>query len=234
AFAQFLTSELRPFLEARYPLDPDKAILFGHSAGANFAAGVLARTPKAFFGYIIGSGAGGVDLDRLAKAAPKADGARVFLAVGGEETSEFLYYQKQLAAALSVKGSTVNLKSRVFEGAHHTAYYPELATAAFEWLLPPSPSRKAVGLSEADYARVVGDYKTDDGRVINISHASNKTMIAIMGVPGYTELDPESPQSFFVRGLDLPVVTFEGPADQPAPALTVALGGVPTRAVRQK
>jgi predicted alpha/beta superfamily hydrolase len=236
AFQLFLTSELRPFIEARYPLDPAKAILFGHSFGGVFTANVLAESPKAFSGYIIGSPSVWADdtlVKRLAKAAPKADGVHVFLAVGGAEGGGMLDGEKQIAAALSVKGSAVKLESQVFAGAHHTAYYPQLATEAFEWLLPPSPSRKAVTLPEATYASLVGDYKTDDGRVINISHASNKTMIAIIGVPGYTELDPDSPQSFFVRGLDLPVVTFEGAADKPATALTVALGGMPTRAVRQ-
>jgi predicted alpha/beta superfamily hydrolase len=233
AFQQFLTSELRPFIEARYPLDPNKAVLFGHSAGGTFAANVLAQSPKAFFGYIIGSPGDGVDVERLAKAAPKADGVRVFLAVGGAENETMLSNEKQVAAALSVKGSAVKLESRVFAGEGHTAYYPALASTAFHWLVPPSPSRTAVPLPEAGYARVVGDYKTEDGRIINISHASNKTFIAIIGVPGYTELDAESPQSFFVRGLYLPV-TFEGPADKPATALNVSLGGAPTRAVRQK
>jgi enterochelin esterase-like enzyme len=237
AFQQFLTSELRPFIEARYPLDPAKAVLFGHSAGAGVAVNLLAQSPKAFYGYIIGSAGFGYDntlMERLAKAAPKADGVRVFLAVGGAEPQNMRDVEKQFAEALSVKGSAVKLESRVYAGEGHTAYYPQMASAAFEWLLPASPSRPAVTLSQTDYARVAGDYKTDDGRIINISHSSNKTFIAVIGIPGYTELSAETPQSFFVKGLDLPVVTFEGAADKPATALTVLLGGVQTRAVRQK
>lgn len=234
AFQQFLTSELRPFIEARYPLDPARAVLFGHSAGGTFAANALAQSPKAFYGYIIGSpGVSVAAVERLAKAAPKADGVRVFLAVGGAENGAMLYYEKQIAEALSVKGSAVKLESRVYAGEGHTAYYPQMASAAFEWLLPASPSRTAVTLPVEAYARVAGDYKTDDGRVINISHSSNKTFIAVIEIPGQTELVAETPQSFFVKGLDLPVA-FEGAADKPATALTVLLGGAPTRAVRQK
>jgi len=54
-FQAFLTEELRPFLEAKYPLDPRKAILYGHSFGGLFAANVLADTPDAFDGYVIAS-----------------------------------------------------------------------------------------------------------------------------------------------------------------------------------
>ncbi len=75
AFEAFLTIELRPFLEARYPLDPTRAILFGHSYGGLFAANVLARTPHAFAGYIIASPSVAADpqaLAGLAQAAPRA------------------------------------------------------------------------------------------------------------------------------------------------------------------
>jgi predicted alpha/beta superfamily hydrolase len=46
AFEAFLTQELKPFLEVRYPIDPDKAILFGHSYAGLFVANVLAQNPE--------------------------------------------------------------------------------------------------------------------------------------------------------------------------------------------
>jgi predicted alpha/beta superfamily hydrolase len=234
AFLQFLTTELRPLLEARYPLDPGKAVLFGHSYGGVFTVNALAENPKAFFGYIIGSASQISDtlVERLVRAAPKADGVRVFLAAGGAEGQYMIDFENRVAAALSVKGSAVKVETRVYAGESHTAYYPQMASAAFEWLLPPSTERKAVTLSAAQYVRLTGDYRTGDGRIINFSHSSNKTMIGIIGTPGYTELSAETERSFFVKGLDLPIVTFEGPDDKPATAMTVMLGGKPTRAVR--
>jgi predicted alpha/beta superfamily hydrolase len=87
AFLQFLTNELRPFIEARYPLDPDRAVLFGHSYGGVFTTNALAVNPKSFHGYIIGSTSQISDelVERLEKAAPKANGVRVFIAAGGAE-----------------------------------------------------------------------------------------------------------------------------------------------------
>ena len=76
-FQKFLTEDLRPFLELQYPLDPDKAILFGHSFGGLFTANVLATSPEAFSGYIIGSPSVWADpqlLPDLAAAAPKGKG----------------------------------------------------------------------------------------------------------------------------------------------------------------
>jgi predicted alpha/beta superfamily hydrolase len=237
AFQKFLTSELRPFIEARYPLDPAKAILFGHSLGGVFAANVLAQTPKAFSGYIIGSPSVQTDgsvIERLAGAAPKAVGVSVFLAVGDAEPRFMIDGAKQVEAALSVKGSVVNLKSHVYAGEGHINYYPQLTSEAFEWLLPALPSRAPASLPEEAFARIAGTYKTDDGRVIKITRypdGPGKTVIAALGVPGQTELTAETPQRFYLKGLDLPV-TFEGAIDKPAVA--VLLGGVPKRAVRQK
>ncbi len=76
SFQAFLTQELRPFLEAKYPLDPTKAILFGHSFGGLFAANVLAHTPDAFDGYAIGSPSVWIDPQVLAALARGMRGMR--------------------------------------------------------------------------------------------------------------------------------------------------------------
>ena len=88
AFEAFLTQELRPFLEARYPLDPDRAVLFGHSYAGLFVANVLAESPDAFWGYVVASPSVWADAELLAKlvtAAPKGNGRHVYVAVGERE-----------------------------------------------------------------------------------------------------------------------------------------------------
>ena len=90
AFEAFLLEDLRPFIEARFPADPARAVLFGHSFGGLFAANVFADKPEAFFGYVIGSVSAWADPDlirRVAEAAPKAHGQRIFLSVGEKEGS---------------------------------------------------------------------------------------------------------------------------------------------------
>src|SRR5687767_3771722 len=45
AFKSFLTRELRPFIEARHPIDPARSYLYGHSLGGLLAADFLATEP---------------------------------------------------------------------------------------------------------------------------------------------------------------------------------------------
>ncbi|HKD23655.1 MAG TPA: alpha/beta hydrolase-fold protein [Rhizomicrobium sp.] len=135
-FRSFLIEELRPFLEARYPLDPGKAILFGHSFSGVFAANVLADSPKAFEGYVIASPSMWIDrqvLDKLSRD-PRNDGRRVFIAVGDQEEPRMLDGVDQLLAVLP-SGSIAAKK--VFAGGDPISYYPQLVPAAFRWLLPP-------------------------------------------------------------------------------------------------
>lgn len=235
AFQAFLTDELRPLLESRFPLDPAKAILFGHSFGGLFTANTLAESPQAFSGYIIGSASVWADpilVERLKKAAPKGDGRRVFVAVGGAEEARMVEGFNQVASALSGPGSTFKVEKRIFAGEGHVNYYPQLAPAAFEWLLPPAAKRIAVTVPAAALDRVVGEYVVTDGRIVRITRRDDKLNIAITGIPGQTELKAETSERFFIEGVDVTVV-FEGVPVQPASGLTFSIGGSQTHATRK-
>jgi hypothetical protein len=52
-FAQFLQEELKPGLEARYPVDPDHTTLIGVSLGGLFAAWTLLSAPATFRNYVL-------------------------------------------------------------------------------------------------------------------------------------------------------------------------------------
>ena len=137
AFEAFLLEELRPFIEARFSADPDRAILFGHSVGGLFAANLLARKPQAFNGYLIASPSVWVDpavVERVKAAAGAPDKQRVFVAVGGGEEPVMLQGAAQLAGALA-PGFLVQAMAYAGEG--HLTYYPLLVANAFPWLLPP-------------------------------------------------------------------------------------------------
>jgi enterochelin esterase-like enzyme len=126
AFLAFLTEELRPFLDARFPLDPAKAILFGHSFGGLFAANVLAESPEAFDGYAIGSPSMWIDpevLDKLSSAA-EGDGRRVFIAVGQDEEPRMLDGVGRLYALLTAAPSSFKVERKVFAGEGHIRTTP--------------------------------------------------------------------------------------------------------------
>jgi predicted alpha/beta superfamily hydrolase len=141
AFAAFLTQELRPYLEQRYPLDPAAAILFGHSYGGLFTANVLAASPSAFAGYVIASPSVQADpalLQKLAASPPSGSaGQRVYVTAGGAEDPGMIAGANRIAALLAGPSAKFKVGSRVFPGQGHMAYYPDLVSAAFAWMLPP-------------------------------------------------------------------------------------------------
>lgn len=87
-FRAFLLEELKPLMEARYPLDPKSAVLFGHSLSGIFTANMLADNPEAFSGYLIASPSLWADptvVDRLKSVAARAPGRKVFVTWGAKE-----------------------------------------------------------------------------------------------------------------------------------------------------
>ncbi|HXQ17555.1 MAG TPA: alpha/beta hydrolase-fold protein [Caulobacteraceae bacterium] len=243
AFQAFLTDDLRPFLESRYPLDPARAILFGHSYGGLFAANVLAAAPDSFGGYIIASPSTPADpfvVDRLAAVAARGHGQRVFVAVGGNEGSAMVSGAEQVAAALASPGTGFIVQKQVFAGEGHVTYYPMLVSAAFAWMLPSPPGARSVGtaqvkcaaiqVSNAALDRLVGVYLLSDGRAVTIRRQGASLLAQMTGSPE-GEVFPETPQSFCRPDVDVHL-RFETAATGAASAVTVDLFGSQMRAVR--
>ena len=91
AFLDFLLTELRPALHARYTLRPDWHTLAGHSLGGYFTLHALMQRPQAFQRYAAISPSLWWDgerlIDEMALAQPQR--ARVLLAVARNETPGF-------------------------------------------------------------------------------------------------------------------------------------------------
>jgi predicted alpha/beta superfamily hydrolase len=238
-FQAFLTKELRPFLEARYPLDPTKAILFGHSFGGLFAANVLAESPEAFDGYVIASPSVWIDPQVLVELAAHADankarGRRVFLAVGEQEEARMLDGVGKLAATLNGAPSSFRLERRVFAGEDHISYYPLLILAAFRWLVPPpGADRTAITLSLEALQRIAGVYELGDGRVVTVTLKAAQAFVQVTGMPGESELLAQTAQRFFLPGGYNVVMTFEGALDAPAGSLIIDMNGTQLRGSRK-
>jgi predicted alpha/beta superfamily hydrolase len=235
-FQAFLTEELRPFLEAKYPLDPTKAILFGHSFGGLFAANVLAENPEAFDGYVIASPSVWIDSQVVAKLANAVKGNehRVFVAVGGEEDPKMLAGASQVAATLVAAPSSFKVEKRVFAGESEISYYPLLIQAAFTSIVPPpGASRTAITLSPQVLERIAGIYDLVDGRMLTVTLKAAKLFVQVTGMPGESELLAETAQRFFLPGGFNVVMTFEGAVDSPASSLIVSMNGTQMRGSRK-
>jgi len=235
-FQAFLTEELRPFLEARYPLDPHQASLVGHSFGGLFAANVLAESPRAFDAYVIASPSVWIDPPVLARLASITTGSehRVFVAVGEQEEARMVAGANQLAAVLAAAPSRFKVEKRVFAGEGHISYYPLLIQAAFGWLMPPpGASRRAITLSPEALQRAVGVYDLVDGRVVTVTLDAARAFVQVTGLPGQSELLAESAQRFFLPGGYDVVMTFEGAMDAPASAFVISMNGTELRGSRR-
>jgi predicted alpha/beta superfamily hydrolase len=235
-FQAFLTQELRPFLEAKYPLDPTKAILCGHSFGGLFATNVLADAPDAFDGYVIASPSVWIDPQVLAKLANAArgNGRRVFVAVGEKEDAKMLNGTSRLAAILTAAPSSFKVEKRVFAGEDHISYYPLLVQAAFTWMVPPpGAGRTAITLPPESLQRVAGVYELADGRVVTVTLKAAKAFVEVTGMPGQSELLAETAQRFFLPGGYNVLFTFEGAVDAPASSLIVSMNGTELSASRK-
>jgi len=233
AFEAVLIDELKPLLEARYPLDPQRAFLFGHSFGGLFAAEVLADRPEAFAGYLIGS-ADGLDdptlPSRLAAVAPRLAGRRVYVAWGGDEDSRITDGAGAIASALAVRGSKVTLKRQIYVGETHGTYYPRLIADGFAWLLPKPPKHHAIAFDPSLAQRYLGVYRLVDGSTGRVFLKDGRYLMGqISGMPE-VDLFPENRTDFFVKGFDAQVL-FD-PSLGPAPGLTLRIGGSDARAVR--
>jgi len=229
AFEAFLKEDLKPFIEAKYPADPKRSFLFGHSLGGLFAANVFADAPDSYAGYIIGSASAWADasvIDRVAAAAQKAHGARVYLTVGEDEdavaiTGDARMRKGYQGLAAALKGySGVVLKTQMYLGESHLSYYPRLITDGFPYLLPPAlplsttPSK----LPAPAVARVAGVYKMPDGRQMRIFAQPNGLMAAqVTGIP-VVPLLPNGPDRFYNPTSDIDAV-FDGKS------LTMTAGG---------
>ncbi len=179
AFEAFLLEDLRPFIEAKFPVDPSRSVLFGHSLGGLFAARVFADKPDAFAGWIIGSASVWADPEvaaAVAKAASSTKAARIYLSVGEFEDAltpnsppRMLNGFKALSDALKGRPG-IALKTQLYPGETHLSYYPRLVTDGFSFVLPPLRplNFRDHPLTDEGVKRYVGVYALPDGRTLTI------------------------------------------------------------------
>ncbi len=126
AYETFMVDELKPFIEARYAVDPARSVLFGHSLGGLFTATVLVRHPRAFAGYLIASpsiwATPGL-IDEVKRMPPLSRPIRVFIGYGDGEGAQNIGPMRQFAEAVAAPPAGLNVREQEFEGQNHLSSF---------------------------------------------------------------------------------------------------------------
>lgn len=236
AFEAFLMDELRPFLAARYPIDPAAIVLIGHSQGAYFASHILTERPETFQAYVLG-GAPVImqpTLEARIKAvAPKGAGRRVFVGYSPEDVAVFK--SDRLGAALTAEGSAFQVRQKLFEGQTHLSSYAAIVAEALPFVLPPPartppPALKPFPVDPAVLDQLAGVYRFRRGVEAEFIHADGRFAARYFG--RRFDLVPTGERAFVIPGMGA-VLTFT-PARGPARSVTLSEDGVTDTAVRVK
>lgn len=150
-FLDFLTAEVRPFIEQRYEVSEGGSVLFGSSLGGLFALYAMLERPEAFDAYISVSPAiwwdNGFLLNREAELASSRHdlAATLFLSVGGGEERadipalapfKMVSNVNVLAERLAARHyRSLDMVTFVPEGESHTTVVPVALTRGLRYVL---------------------------------------------------------------------------------------------------
>jgi len=232
AFEAFILQELRPYLERRYPLDPKRAVLLGHSGGGLFAATVLVTNPDAFYAYVIG----GLPLwydtplrEQARQVAPRGKGQRVFIGLTPSDARNSA--SDEFAAPLSSPGSKFIVRQEVFEEETHNSMYLPLLSRGLRFVLPTeSLMMKAATIDPALLDRYVGTYRLDAGRALAFTRHENQLMGQVNSKERYP-FAPQAPARFFSQETNT-VVEFTAPINGKSPSIVIRRDRTETTAKR--
>ena len=143
-FEKFLGEELRPLIERRYPVDPHRSILAGHSFGGLFVSHVLLTAPSAFNGYLICSPSLWAETNFLQEASSFHTPVplKIFIGVGGKEEEQFgqearmVKNAEDFAARLNNHDSGAEVKFVEYPGQTHGTVIPAFFSQALSFMLP--------------------------------------------------------------------------------------------------
>jgi predicted alpha/beta superfamily hydrolase len=234
AFEAFILQELRPYLERRYPLDPQRAVLLGHSGGGLFAATVLVTNPDAFYAYVIG----GLPLwyesplrEQAQKVAPHGKGQRVFIGFAPSDARNSA--SDEFAAPLSSPGSKFVVRQEVFEEETHNSLYLLLLSRGLRFVLPTETlliTRASIDLALLD--RYVGTYRIDARQTLTFTRHEGGLMGQV-SPRGRYEFAPHSQSQFFSDEINA-IVEFDAPINGKSPAVVIRRDRTETTAKRVK
>ena len=152
SFLDFLTGPLRTALAERYPVDPARQVLCGHSFGGFFALYALLNQPWSFEKYVALSpslwwddGSLLKQADALSVTLPHDLGAELLIAVGGDETPDRPHISARMesdacrfAEILAQRGpARMRIVCRILAGENHQSLPIAMFSAVMRFVSKP-------------------------------------------------------------------------------------------------
>jgi len=154
AYADYVRTQVLPFVDGRFRTDPKRRVYMGHSYGGLLGAHVLFTEPTTFSHYILGSPSlwfdkrHMFDVEQRYAAANKDLPANVFLYIGAFETvkpgdaryadTDMVGDTRRFEQVLKARGYPgLILDSTVIEGEDHLTVFPSGFTRGVKRALPP-------------------------------------------------------------------------------------------------
>lgn len=155
AYADYVRTQVLPFVDGRFRTDPARRVYMGHSYGALLGAHILFTEPTTFSHYILGSPSLWFDKQHMFDVEARyAQGhkdlpANVFMYIGAFETvksgdarytdTDMVGDMKRFEAALKArKYPGLTITSEVIAGEDHLTVFPSGFTRGIKRALPPT------------------------------------------------------------------------------------------------
>ncbi|MFS1522799.1 alpha/beta hydrolase [Microbulbifer sp. 2304DJ12-6] len=145
-YLAFIESEVLPFVEGKYRVDPQKRILAGHSLGGSFGTWVFLTKPELFSSYILTSpslwwkGDAIFETEEHYAASNKHLKINIFYATGSLETPEngmkqMVSGQKKFVSRLRSRNyKGLNLQDEIVQGTDHYSTFPVGLAKGLRWI----------------------------------------------------------------------------------------------------
>lgn len=136
-YQRFLSDELLPFVEERYPADPARRIIFGQSRGAHFVLYTALTQPTLFWGHIASNPSLQPNKAFFFEdhGHPPSTASNLFFSSGSRDWERLRTEAREWFDHWSGKADTPwRLKTVTLEGETHAAGVTNVYRAAMKWL----------------------------------------------------------------------------------------------------
>ncbi|TDR23730.1 alpha/beta hydrolase [Marinicella litoralis] len=142
-FHRFLSAELMPLIEQKYPVDPKQSMLFGHSLGGQFALYTTQFQPQTFSAVIASNPAIHRNLDLfLAQGLPSKHQPKLFIMQADNDDVRFQKPRKKWLDYWQQKPHHWQLKVMTAAGHNHMSSITAAFRQGMVWLLAETKQPK--------------------------------------------------------------------------------------------